>query len=181
MLLNKDDSLLVLIDVQEKLVPAVLNSDAFINRCEWLLKLAAKMSVPVLVSEQYPKGLGFTVSQLSAHIDKNECIEKVYFSCMQEEHYIQRLNSFNKNQLVLMGMEAHVCVMQTALDMKDAGYEVYVVVDAVTSRSELDLKYGLKRMKQCGVRLITAEMVFFEWLRQAGTADFKNLSKEFLQ
>ena len=181
MLLNKEDSILLLVDVQEKLAPHVLNSDAFIARCEWLLKLANRMSVPILVSEQYPKGLGSTLEQFHSYYNKNESIEKVHFSCMQVPKYTQRLREYNKNQFIVMGIEAHVCVLQTAMEMKGAGFEVYVVVDAVSSRGEQDLKFGLKRMKQEGIHLITAEMVFFEWVRKAGSPEFKALSKEFLQ
>ncbi|CCD08228.1 TPA: isochorismatase family protein [Legionella pneumophila] len=181
MLLNRTDSLLVLIDVQEKLTPAILNLDLFLARCEWLLKLARKLEVPVLASEQYPKGLGRTVSPLSSYINQEECIEKIHFSCMQEPQYINLLKGYNKSQLILIGIEAHVCVLQTAIEMKGYGFDVFVVVDGVSSRSEFDLKYGLKRMKQNGIHLITAEMVLFEWLKQAGTPEFKAISKEFLQ
>ncbi|WP_298622953.1 hydrolase [uncultured Legionella sp.] len=181
MLLNKEDSLLLLVDVQTKLVPFVLNHDDFISRCEWLLKLANRLGVPVLASEQYPKGLGPTAESLHPYFSTEECIEKVHFSCMQQPEYSQRLNQLKKNQLILIGIEAHVCVLQTAMEMKSAGYEVFIVVDAVSSRNEQDLKYALKRMKQEGIHLITAEMVFFEWIRVAGTPEFKALSKEFLQ
>lgn len=180
MLLNKEDSLLVLVDVQEKLTPAVLDSHSLIARCEWLLKLATRMSVPVLVSEQYPKGLGHTVTPLNSYGGKHR-IEKVSFSCMQAADFIEKLRAFKKNQFLVIGIEAHVCVLQTAMDMKSAGYDVYVVVDAVSSRHPTDLKYALKRMKKEGIHLVTAEMVFFEWLRQAGTPEFKALSQEFLQ
>lgn len=181
MLLNKDDSLLLLIDVQEKLTPAILNKDAIVARCEWLLKLARTINVPVLASEQYPKGLGITVEPLCSYFSEDECVEKIYFSCMQEPEYLKQLRELNKNQLIVTGIEAHVCVMQSAIEMKRAGFEVYVVVDAVGSRNEIDLKYGLKRMKQEGIYLITSEMVFFEWVRRAGTPEFKVLSKAFLQ
>lgn len=181
MLLSKDDSLLCLIDVQEKLIPSILNHPSLIARCEWLLKLAERLNVPVLASEQYTKGLGVMVKPLSNYYTQEKCHEKVHFSCMQVPSYIQHIEQAKKNQLVLIGIEAHVCVLQTALEMKEAGYSVYVVVDAVSSRNEIDLKYGLKRMKQEGIYLITAEMVFFEWIRQAGTPEFKALSKEFLQ
>lgn len=179
MLLNKEDSVLLLVDVQEKLTPAVLESDAFIARCEWLLKLAIKMGVPILASEQYPKGLGSTIEQLRPYFNSHKCVEKIHFSCMHEPNYTQRLHEYNKNQLILIGIEAHVCVLQTAIEMKGAGLDVYVVVDAVSSRHAVDLKYGLKRMKQEGIHLVTAEMVFFEWIRRAGTPEFKALSKEF--
>lgn len=181
MLLIKEDSVLLLVDVQEKLTSAVLNSDALIARCEWLLKLANKMDVPILVSEEYPKGLGSTIEQFRPYYGQNECVEKIHFSCMQEPNFTQRLHGLKKNQLIVIGIEAHVCVLQTVMEMKGAGFEVYVVVDAVSSRSEVDLKYALKRMKQEGIHLITAEMVFFEWLRKAGSPEFKALSKEFLK
>lgn len=180
MLLNKEESLLLLIDVQEKLTPAVMNSEALIAQCGWLLKLARKLSVPVLVSEQYPKGLGATVSPLQEYYNAQECIDKVHFSCMSDANYAQRLKQMNKKQLVLIGMEAHVCVLQTALEMKEHGFEVFVVVDAISSRGAQNIKYGLKRMQQAGIQLVTSEMVFFEWIRKAGTPEFKELSKEFL-
>jgi len=181
MLLKKEDSLLLIVDVQEKLLPAILNTKPLLSRIEWLSRLAKKMNVPILVSEQYTKGLGGTTAQLHPYYENNNCIEKIHFSCMQEPAYTKRLRDINKNQFVIVGIEAHVCVLQTAMDMKSAGLDVYVVVDAVGSRNELDLKYGLKRMKQDGIHLITAEMVFFEWQKQAGTPEFKALSKEFLQ
>ncbi len=181
MLLNKDDSLLLLVDVQQKLIPFVLNHEQLMARCEWLLKLAKKLGVPVLASEQYPKGLGSMSEALRSYYSTENCIEKIHFSCMQQPEYVLRLNKLNKSQLIIIGMEAHVCVLQTAMEMKGAGYDVFIVVDAVSSRSELDMKYALKRMKQEGVHLITAEMVFFEWIRVAGTPEFKALSKEFLQ
>lgn len=180
MLLNKEESILLLIDVQEKLTHFVLNHEALVERCEWLLKFAQKMDVPILVSEQYPKGLGPTIEQLRPYFTQQECLDKVHFSCMSDTHYVQRLKQYHKKQLVLIGIEAHVCVLQTALEMKEQGFDVFVVVDAVSSRGEQNLKYGLKRMKQEGVHLVTSEMVFFEWIRKAGTPEFKSLSKEFL-
>lgn len=181
MLLNKDDSLLLLVDVQEKLIPAVLNSKALIKRCAWLLKLAARLHIPVLVSEQYPQGLGATDASLQELYNPNNCIKKTHFSCMEAPAFREHLQEFTQKQIILIGMETHVCILQTAMQLQSADYQVFVVVDAVSSRNEVDLKYGLKRMKQQGIHLITAEMVFFEWIRQAGTPEFKQLSKEFLQ
>jgi nicotinamidase-related amidase len=181
MLLERDKSCLVLIDVQEKLMPLVQNTDAVLARCQWLMRLAKDLTVPQLASEQYPKGLGLTVEPLRSLVSQEELIEKVHFSCFKALEFKQRLEALQKKQMVLIGIETHVCVLQTALDLQEAGYEVYVVVDAVSSRFELDYKFGLKRMKQDGIHLITSEMVFFEWIGQAGTSEFRTFSKAYLQ
>jgi len=108
MLLKKDDSLVLLVDVQEKLVPAISDSEAVIDRCAWVLKLANKMDVPVLASEHYPKGLGPIIAPLKLFFSSSNCVEKIHFSCMQEINYTRRLTTFKKNQLILIGIEAHV-------------------------------------------------------------------------
>ncbi|KTC93096.1 MULTISPECIES: hydrolase [Legionella] len=181
MLLEKDKSCLLLIDVQDKLTPHVLHAEAIVERCQWLMQLATEFDVPVLVSEQYPKGLGATVESLRSLVPQDRFIEKVQFSCFRAPDFKPKLQSLNRKQMVLIGIEAHVCVLQTALDLQKVGYDVFVVVDAVSSRFELDYRYGLKRMKQVGVHLVTSEMVFFEWVGQAGTTQFKALSKAYLQ
>jgi len=181
MLLKQDQSCLLLIDVQEKLAHHVLKANELLARCQWLLGLAKELEVPILISEQYPKGLGPTVAPLQELLPDTSPIEKVYFSCWRDAGFKQALQTMNKKQLVLIGIEAHVCVLQTALDLLQAGYEVFVVIDAVSSRHEHDYRYGLKRMKQEGVQLVTSEMVFFEWVEKAGTERFKALSKCWLQ
>ena len=180
MLLKKENSCLLLIDVQEKLAPHVADFEALIERCQWVIRLAAKLGVPQLISEQYPSGLGVTLEPLHALMPDNQAIEKVHFSCLREPAFKERLQQLNRKQMVLIGIETHVCVLQTAMDLIEADYEVFVVVDAVSSRHEIDYKYGLKRMKQAGAVLLTAEMVFFEWVEHAGTPEFKALSKLFL-
>lgn len=181
MLLKKEKSGLVLVDVQEKLTPHVLNSDALIERCQWVIRLAKELAVPIVVSEQYPRGLGHTVEPLQKMIPDVSCVEKVTFSCYREPSFVSHWKTMGKQQVVIVGIETHVCVLQTAMDMGGAGLDVFVVVDAVSSRHELDHKYGLKRMKQAGINLITSEMVFFEWVGQAGTPEFKSLSQSFLR
>lgn len=181
MLLNREDSGLLLIDVQEKLTPLVKNSDELVKHCEWLINLAQDLKVPVLVSEQYSKGLQATVAPLNRLIKEKNCFDKVYFSCFRDEKFKEYFKTLPQKQWVLIGIETHVCVMQTALDLKKAGYEIFVVIDAVSSRSEQDHRYGLKRMKQNGVQLVTSEMVFFEWVGKAGTPQFKALSQTYLK
>ncbi|KTD08086.1 hydrolase [Legionella jamestowniensis] len=181
MLLEREQSCVLLIDVQEKLAPHVKEPEKILERCAWIIRLATELKIPMLVSEQYPKGLGHTVEplkSLTAHYQTNE---KVHFSCFRESSCKQNLESLARKQLVLIGIETHVCVLQTAMDLNKAGYDVFVVVDAVSSRAEIDHKYGLKRMKQAGIQLVTSEMVFFEWVGQAGTEEFKGLSKNYLR
>ena len=181
MLLQKDTSGLVLVDVQEKLTPLVLLSEALLSRCEWIIRLANDLGVPVLGSEQYPRGLGRTVAVLREKIPTDHWVEKVHFSCFREQRFVAEWQRLKKKQVVLIGIETHVCVLQTAFDMKDAGFEVFVVVDAVSSRSDVDKKYGLQRMRESGISLVTAEMVFFEWVGQAGTPEFKALSAAYFR
>ncbi|WP_028389570.1 hydrolase [Legionella fairfieldensis] len=181
MLLTRENSCLLLIDVQEKLAPLVQQADNLMSRCQWLIRLAKDLDVPLLISEQYPSGLGLTVESLRTLTPQSEPVEKIQFSCLREPLFKHHLQILNKKQLVLAGIETHVCILQTALDLQEAGYEVFVVVDAVSSRAELDYQYGLQRMKQQGVHLVTSEMVFFEWVGQAGTPQFKALSKAYLQ
>lgn len=176
MLLKQQDSCVVLIDVQDKLTPLVQNAQETIRRCAWVLELAKALDIPRLVCEQYPQGLGATVKALQGF---GSTFSKVHFSCWKDLSFQKQFQSLQKKQCVLIGIETHVCVLQTALDLCEAGYAVYVVVDAVSSRSSIDHRYGLKRMKQAGVQLVTAEMLFFEWLQQAGTENFKILSKQF--
>lgn len=180
MLLEKDNSLLFLIDVQEKLAPLVLNHESIINRAEWVLKLAQKLSVPYWVCEQYPKGLGPTVAQLSNFKTSDNIIEKTNFSCAHEPLFQAQIQNVFKKQVIFVGIETHVCVLQSAMQCLDDGLEVYIVVDAVSSRNQLDHQYGLKRLKHCGAQLITSEMLFFEWIKTSKHPDFKALSKEFL-
>ncbi len=180
MLLQKEKSCLVIIDVQEKLAPHVSHVDNLITNCQWLMRLASELDVPVLVTEQYVEGLGPTIEPLRKLMPGKTDIDKLYFSCSRDHSFQKHWQVLNKKQAILAGIETHVCVLQTALDLRAAGVDVYVVVDAVSSRSDMDHEYGLKRMQQAGVQLLTREMVFFEWIEQAGKPTFKSLSKVFI-
>lgn len=181
MLLTRENGGLLVVDVQSALVPSVMAPDRLVERCHWMMKLAQALKVPCLVTEQYPKGLGSTVPPLNQPDLACKNKSKVHFSCAQDPAILAELQSMHVTQWVLVGIETHVCVLQTAIDLVNAGYGVYVVVDAVSARHELDHKYGLKRMKQHDVELVTSEMVFFEWIKQAGTPVFKSLSQAFLR
>jgi nicotinamidase-related amidase len=180
MLLQKEKSCLIVIDVQEKLAPHVAHIDKLISSCQWLMRLATELDVPLLVTEHYLQGLGPTIEPLRKLMPGTTDIDKLSFSCMQDPSFQKHWQIVNKKQAVLVGIETHVCVLQTALELLRAGVQVFAVVDAVGSRNELDHHYGLQRMQQAGVQLVTREMVFFEWLEQAGTQTFKALSKVFI-
>jgi nicotinamidase-related amidase len=181
MLLQKQDSCVLLIDVQEKLFPLVQQHEQLLSNCQWLLSLAKQLDVPTLISEQYPQGLGSTVAALRELLPTNEPMTKMHFSCVADDACWQRIQAVEREQFILMGIEAHVCVLQTAVDLLLADKEVYVVADAISARSELDKSLALTRMQDLGVQIISREMVLFEWAERAGTDEFKALSKTFLK
>jgi hypothetical protein len=181
MLLEKDKSCLIVVDVQEKLAHAVVNSKHIIERCEWLMRLASELDVPVLVCEQYPKGLGYTVEPIKSLLPHHEVFEKVTFSAYKDQAFRNAIEQLNRKQYILIGIETHICVLQTALDLVAAGAQVYVVLDAVAARHLSDHQAGIDRMKQAGVRIVSSEMIFYEWIKSAGTPVFKALNQAFMK
>ncbi len=179
MLMNREELCFVLVDVQEKLIGAIHHHQQVVDNCHWLMQLADELSIPVLISEQYPQGLGETTEPLAMFKKHHLVAEKTAFSCAQDSQCLTKIASLNRKQVVLMGIEAHVCVLQTAFDLKKKGYVVFVVADAIGSRHEKDYKIALKRYQQNDIALVTKEMVFFECLRDAKNPQFKELSKAF--
>ena len=158
MLLQRENSILLLVDVQEKLTPLVQESELLIERCSWLMQVASSLQIPQLSSMQHPAGLGPIVPELcSAHA----VYPKEHFSCWRDLPLQAAIQSLNRKQIILIGIETHICILQTALDLLNAQYEVFVVIDAVSSRKKIDYRYGLKRIKQAGGQLVTHEMIFF--------------------
>jgi nicotinamidase-related amidase len=176
---------LIVIDAQERFRGAVENMDATGARIALLAKAAARLEVPALVSEQYPKALGLTLEDIRCSLPPDtQAIEKMTFSCADVPEWAAKLQGFTRgakrDQLVICGVEAHVCVLQTALDLaQNADAAVYVVEDAVSSRRASDKQAALRRLESHGVQVVTAEMVIFEWLRKAGTQEFKDLQPYF--
>lgn len=171
--LKPNESLFVVVDVQQKLAPAMWDGESAIEVNYKLLQGAAKLRIPYLVSEQYPQGIGHTLEVLSPLIDPSCVIEKMSFSCILEPNFVKALEKTQRKQVVVSGMETHVCVLQTVLDMIDMGYQVFVVADGVASRTTENKMLGLERMRQAGAQIVTSEMVLFEWLEHSGTEDFK--------
>jgi isochorismate hydrolase len=144
-------------------------------RVDLLLAAASLMDVPLLLTEQYPKGLGATIEQIRKVLPEVQPLEKIDFSCVPAQGFREKLSSFDRDQILLAGIETHVCVAQTALDLASQGESVFVVADATSSRRPLDAQIALQRLNQSGLTLVTAEAVIFEWLRRAGTDEFKAL------
>lgn len=181
MLIHPNKSCLLIVDIQDKLVPAVDEHEKLVKNTRWLTEIALKLDVPVLTSEQYPQGLGHTIPEIAEVAPADGVMEKVHFSCMSEPACNEKINSLRPNQVVVVGMEAHVCVLQTAIQLKQQAREVYVVADCVSSRNPADKALALERMRQCGIYVVSKEMVAFEWMQKSGTEVFKDISKNYLR
>lgn len=179
MLIKPDTSCLLVVDIQGKLVPAVYENEQMINNCRWLIEVAKELQIPILTSEQYPQGLGHTIDSLKAILPSDTVMEKVYFSCATESQCRAMIQPYS--QVIIIGMESHVCVLQTALELKQQNHEVFVVADCVSSRSPQDKELALARFRQNGVEVVSREMVAFEWMQKAATDSFRHISKNYLR
>ena len=180
-LLRAADSLLLIIDVQARLAPHVHEHDRVIDNCEWLAGVADVVDVPVLVSEHCPEGIGPTVERLRARIAEESVMRKVHFSCVSEPSCKARIEAAGRSQIVIAGMEAHVCVMQTAIELAAAGKQVFLVADATSSRDPQDAVRAVARMQRNGVEIVSREMVLFEWAHRGATQQFRQLHRRFLK
>lgn len=175
--LNREDTILVVIDVQEKLAPAMRGNIKAIKNTNILLKVGKELDIPVIVTEQYPRGLGTTIDIIQENFTGDTRVfEKTTFSAMRTEEIKEYVEKLNKPNLVVMGMETHICVYQTVKDLLLGGYNVYVARDAVASRTEENLENGLDLMKSYGAKISNVETIMFELLEKAGTEEFKSLS-----
>jgi nicotinamidase-related amidase len=174
-LLDQSNSALLLIDVQERLFPHIHEKQEMLLRIDLLLTAAHLLNIPVLATEQYPKGLGKTIPKIQHLIPDVQPLEKMDFSCLPAPGFKDRLAALQRRQIVVTGIETHVCVTQTVLDLLAHGDEVFVVSDATGSRRRQDAETALRRLDKSGAVILSAESVVFEWLRRAGTEPFKAL------
>lgn len=172
--------MLLVIDVQSKLVPSVTGHEAVVSNVVWMIGAAQRIGIPVAATEHYAKGLGPLVPAVRTLLPATAIGAKNHFSAVAAQ-CLPGLPGYERAQVVVIGMEAHVCVMQTALELLEDGKEVYVVADAIGSRRALDRDVALTRMRDEGVRVVTREMVVFEWLGEAGTPLFKDVCRNFLR
>lgn len=179
-MINKEESSLILIDVQARLLPGIYEADKLVSKCDALVELAQALSIPVYATEQYPDGVGPTVEQLQTRVGADEFVGKTFFSCVSAPEFAGKLDEI-KEQVIICGMEAHACVLQSALEFNSMGKQVFVVSDAISARQPEDTKCALSRMKAEGIKIVTSEMVGFEWLRRSDAEGFKLFSKRFLR
>ena len=172
--LKVEDTALLVIDIQEKLLPKIMQAGEVLRNASFLVNAAKVLGVPVLGTEQYPKGLGPTVEPIRGLL--TTVWEKKTFSAVAEGGALDFLKSDARIKVVVAGIEAHICVMQTVLDLLNQGFHVFVCVDAVSSRYAIDVKIALKRMQQAGAILVTAETCVYEWLETAANPAFREIS-----
>lgn len=172
-LLTRHDSALIVIDLQERLLAEIPRAEAIVASTVRLIRVADALGVPILWTEQYPKGLGATRPEVKEALGERAPIEKLSFGCMGDGGFSSALMQRGVKQMVLVGAESHVCVLQTALGATSRNLGVFVVADAVASREEAHHEAALSRMAWNGVDIVTSEMVIFEWLGKAGTPEFK--------
>ncbi len=176
--LNRDNAVLVVIDVQEKLCKAMDERvlERLTKNIETLQEAAKELGLPMLVTEQYVKGLGETVAELKTQAIE-PAIEKMTFSCCGEPSFPDKLKALGRTQVIVTGMETHVCVLQTVIELLDAGYTVHLVRDAVMSRRKENWFVGLEAARDAGAVITSTEAALFQLLQVAGTEEFKKLSK----
>jgi nicotinamidase-related amidase len=175
--LEAEQCALVVIDVQEKLLPPIFQRDQLVRNSQLLIRAAGILKIPALVSTQYAKGLGGTVAEVASLLAGAEEIDKTLFSCFGSDVFCSALKRLRgqRNTLLLCGMESHICVMQTALGALREGYLVHVASDAVSSRTEWNWKIGLERMRAAGAVISSTEMMIYELMRASSSAAFKEL------
>ncbi len=173
--MSRSDAALLVVDVQEKLVAAIGAAARIIWNVRRLIDGAKVLGLPVTASEQYPQGLGPTVPELAPRLERRPA--KLCFSCRELTELFADLRQRNIEKLLVCGLETHVCIQQTVLDLLADGWRVYVPVDAVGSRFEIDHQTALRRMEASGAVLTTTEAALFEWCQAAGTAEFKQISR----
>ncbi len=175
-MLDKTTSALVVVDIQDKLMPRRPDRvDVFLKRVIKLIRCVQALNIPILVTEQNPEKLGGTTEPVAAVLEDTPRYAKMEFGCLENASFKAALHRAGRNQLIVTGMEGHICVMQTVLRALEQGYDVYVVADGVLSRDEEECRAGLARMERAGAILATSEMVIFELLKGAGTDDFRRL------
>jgi len=176
-LISREGTVLVIIDVQEKLFPLIFEKEKVLNNILKMIQFAKIINMPIILTEQYPKGLGRTIPEIKEIIPEIKPVEKIEFSCFGSEKFRLLLRDLGAKTLIITGIETHICVAQTSLDGLSNGYRVCVISDATSSRNLEDKNVALERMRQSGIIVASTEMIIYELLRVAGTQEFKESLK----
>jgi isochorismate hydrolase len=175
--LNKDEVVLVIVDIQEKLAAVMENRQQVTGNCLHLIELAKPLHIPIILSEQYPKGLGPTVSEIKDALPKYDPLEKLTFSCGGSPVFFERLFATGRRKVILCGMETHICVLQSCMDLLKRDFSVHVVSDAQCSRASENHRTGIEFMRDAGGVITCTETVLFQLLEKAGTEEFRAISR----
>ncbi len=173
----KENTIGLVIDIQERLVPVMEESEQLIENCIKLIQGLQILGLPLLVTQQYTKGLGETVKEIKSVINDFQYIEKKDFSCLDEPEVAEKLAYSGVQNVIICGIESHVCVLQTAIDLKESGYNPVVVMDCVSSRSFVNMDYAGERFRYEGIMMTSLESILFELTRSSGASEFKEISK----
>lgn len=180
MRIKPTESLLLVIDLQERLLPAIDGAEGVLANATWMVDVAQTLGIPVIATEHCPKSIGPTEPKLRSRLQENTILEKEHFSAVSEGKLL-KMDYAERQQWVVVGTEAHVCVQQTVLDLLALGRAVYIVDEAVGSRRPRDKELALNRMRQNGAEIVSREMVAFEWLEKANTEIFRDVLNRFIR
>jgi len=173
--LQSEQSFLLVVDVQAQLAPHVDGGEQVVAKCAALMQAARLLQLPVRLTEHCPDRIGHSVPQITALAQPGETLAKTHFCCTDEPGAIDNFNALGRKQVVIVGMEAHVCAMQAALGLADHGYQCFFVEDASGSRRASDHNGAIERLRMSNVHIVTTEMVMFEWLSRADVPEFREL------
>ncbi len=178
MIIDYKDSFLVIVDVQEKLIKKISNNDQILSYIKILIDVSKVLDLPVIITEQYPRGLGATVEMIENSLKgkRFDRIEKTSFSCLGSDPFNLVLKKIEKKQVILTGIETHICILQTSFDLIKKGYDVFLIDEATGSRNDPHKQIGIERMKNFGVTLTNIEMLLFELIKDSKSPYFKKLS-----
>jgi nicotinamidase-related amidase len=172
---SREDSLLMIIDFQQAMLKAIDSWETIAGKVKQLIRSASALNIPILFTEQYKQGLGGTLSELIKEIKSPQVFQKEHFSACLEEDFISTVQSFDRKKIMVVGMETHVCVLQTCLDLIKAGFQVHLVADAVASRVEENRDIAINIMRQAGAVISSTEIIIFQWACRANTDEFRKI------
>ena len=173
--MNRESSLLLIVDIQEKLAASILDIEPLVANAERLITAATQLNVPTCATEHFPASIGRTIPALKDKLLDEQIVEKVHFSAALEDSFQTHVRQLQPQQIMVCGTEAHVCVLQTALMLQLQGFDTFLITDASSSRRASDRAAAFERAGQEGVRLVTTEMVLFEWMKRADIPEFRDI------